>query len=103
MKSLRILICGLALCERYGNGQTAEDECDGDTQLERIDLHDGNLTAGQPSMSRLPRFTCVYGAAMGRSFNEGIGSGYDEISGLDRAVPKWNAGESAAIFFVAAI
>src|SRR6185437_477425 len=33
---------------------------------------------------------CFYGEATGPSFDEGIGSRYDEISGSDRAVPNWN-------------
>jgi hypothetical protein len=42
----------------------------------------------------------MYGGAMGRSFHEGIGSRYDEISGLDRAVPKRNARANAAFFLI---
>lgn len=55
-------------------------------------------------MARLPHFTCLYGEAIRRSFHEGIGSRYDEISGLDWAVPNWNARASATVFyFVVAI
>ena len=39
-----------------------------------------------------------YGAAIRRSFHEGIGSRYDEISGLDRAVPNWNVRAWGCIF-----
>jgi hypothetical protein len=40
-----------------------------------------------------------YGEVTRRSFDERIGSRYDEISGLDRPVPNWNAPRSAALFF----
>ncbi len=41
---------------------------------------------------------CFYGEAIRRSFHEGIGSRYDEISGLDRAVPNWDLRAGAVIF-----
>ena len=41
---------------------------------------------------------CFYGEAIRRSFHEGIGSRYDEISGLDRAVPKRDVRTRSAPF-----
>ena len=99
LKTLRILIRVAGLRQRDGNRQTSEGDCDHDTQFEWINLQHGSLTVGQRMKMRPPLVACVYGAAIGRSFDEGIGSRYDEISGLDWVVPNWNV-RTWAVFFL---
>jgi hypothetical protein len=57
-----------------------------------MSFHDANLIAKQRVDVAVPPARCLHSEPVRRSFDEGISSRYDEISGLDRAVPDWNFG-----------
>ena len=95
------------MCFLYCQCYLGTEESEAATAIAMLNLNESIFSMeaslrGQRSMWPPPLFTCLYGEAIERSFHEGIGSRYDEISGLDWLFQNGTPARTSH-FFVAAI